>query len=69
MVQLKPRKEDFTETFRHGVATNVAPDSETKEEKKHHCKSHFGRNMFLKNKRYENYMEDMEKTDEPSKNF
>jgi hypothetical protein len=42
------------ETSRLGVAVNVEKDLETKEEKKHLCKNHFGRNMFLKNRQYEN---------------
>jgi hypothetical protein len=50
------------ETFRHGVATNVETGSEIKEEKEHHSKNLFGRNMYLKNKRFENLTEDTEKT-------
>jgi hypothetical protein len=45
----------------------VVPDFETNGERKLHFKKEFGKNMYLKSKQYENFTEDMEKTNEHSK--
>ena len=48
---------------------SVGVDLEIKEERKLHFKKESGRNMFLKNRPFENYMEDMERIEEHSKIF
>jgi hypothetical protein len=47
----------------------VEKDLETKEEKEHHSKSLFGKNMSLKNKHYESFMGDTAMIDAHSKIF